>query len=281
MIESVMHKMEAESKRLAEENSYLGEDGLLYCSTCHEPRQARMDLPFFGNNKVVGVVCKCVVARKKAEQEAQKEIQIENNRSVCFEYERKNKTATFAVHDNSNPRIMQACKDYVNDFSEIKLKKIGGVLLYGNFGTGKSFLAANIANAVIDQGFTALMINIIDLIGRVKDFDTSDSAIDEIATVNLLIIDDIGAERSTEFSLEQVYRIINTRYQSELPTVFTTNLSLDEIENPKETQYKRIYDRIDEMTPIKLKMVGESKRKAERNSKRQQAIDVMYGDKNV
>ena len=61
---------------------------------------------------------------------------------------------------------------------------------------------------------------------------------------NLLIIDDLGIERDTEYALEQVYNIIDTRYKSGKPLIITTNLTLEKLKNPIDVAHKRIYDRV-------------------------------------
>ena len=63
----------------------------------------------------------------------------------------------------------------------------------------------------------------------------------------LLIIDDFGMERGTEYGLEQVYNVIDSRYRSGKPLIVTTNLSLDELQHPQDTPHARIYDRLLEM----------------------------------
>ena len=63
----------------------------------------------------------------------------------------------------------------------------------------------------------------------------------------LLIIDDFGMERGTEYGLEQVYNVIDSRYRSGKPLIVTTNLILDELQHPQDTPHARIYDRLLEM----------------------------------
>ena len=75
-----------------------------------------------------------------------------------------------------------------------------------------------------------------------------------IETINqksLLIIDDLGIERNTDYATEQVYNVIDTRYRSGRPMIITTNIILDDLKNPKDLAHKRIYDRIlERCTPI-------------------------------
>ncbi len=67
----------------------------------------------------------------------------------------------------------------------------------------------------------------------------------------LLVIDDFGMERGTEYALEQIYNIIDSRYRSRKPLIVTTNLTLTELKNPQDTAHARIYDRLLELcTPI-------------------------------
>ena len=84
--------------------------------------------------------------------------------------------------------------------------------------------------------------------------------IDRLNKHNLLIIDDLGMERNTEYALEQVYNIIDSRYRTKKPLIVTTNLSITEIKGANDTAHKRIYDRILEMC-IPIKFNGESIRR--------------------
>ena len=76
----------------------------------------------------------------------------------------------------------------------------------------------------------------------------------------MLILDDFGMERGTEYGLEQIYAVIDGRYRSGKPLIATTNLTLHELKNPQDTAHARIYDRLLEMcVPVQFK--GESFRK--------------------
>ena len=85
----------------------------------------------------------------------------------------------------------------------------------------------------------------------------------------LLILDDFGMERGTEYGLEQVYNVIDSRYRSQKPLIVTTNLTLEELQNPEDTAHARIYDRLIEMcTPVRI--TGENFRKARAREKMEQ-----------
>lgn len=83
---------------------------------------------------------------------------------------------------------------------------------------------------------------------------------DKLCRYPLLIIDDFGMERGTEYALEQIYSIVDSRYRSQKPLIVTTNLTLDEIRHPQDTAHARIYDRLLEMC-VPISCIGVSLRK--------------------
>ncbi len=93
--------------------------------------------------------------------------------------------------------------------------------------------------------------------------------ITRLCSFPLLILDDFGMERGTEYGLEQVYNVIDSRYRSGKPLIVTTNLTLEELQNPEDTAHARIYDHLTEMcTPVRI--TGENFRKAKAREKMEQ-----------
>ena len=77
--------------------------------------------------------------------------------------------------------------------------------------------------------------------------------IDSFKRYPLMIIDDLGVERNSEFAREQVFSVIDSRYRSELPMIVTTNLTLEELQHPEDLSRSRIYDRIlERCLPIRV-----------------------------
>lgn len=113
-------------------------------------------------------------------------------------------------------------------------------------GTGKSFIAGCIANALLDKGVPVLMTNFARLLNKLTDMYSGDrnAYIDSFKRYPLLIIDDLGMERNSEFVREQVFSVIDSRYRSQLPMIVTTNLSLEELKDPTDLPRTRIYDRV-------------------------------------
>ena len=105
--------------------------------------------------------------------------------------------------------------------------------------------------------------------GQVKSsriYKDKNEYITRLCSFPLLILDDFGMERGTEYGLEQVYNVVDSRYRSGKPLIVTTNLTLEELQNPEDTAHARIYDRLTEMCcPVCI--TGENFRKAKAQAK--------------
>ena len=152
---------------------------------------------------------------------------------------------TFENDNGRNPLISKA-KTYADKWSDMLLKNIG-LLLWGEVGTGKTYFAACIANALVENCVSVKMTNFSTILNDLFYANDKNQYVDRLNNHSLLIIDDLGIERDTEYALEQVYNIIDARYKSNKPLIVTTNLTITEIKNPIDTTHKRIYDRVLEM----------------------------------
>lgn len=259
-----------------EPGDYYGEDGFLYCGKCHTRKQHEITLPADGDGterKVrVGIACKCQAAVLEAEERERERKDFEQ-RMEALRRDGITDPAylryTFAQDDRRNPDVTDVCLRYVQNWKEMKAENIG-ILFYGDVGTGKSFLACAIANALLGRLVSVSVTNFPRLLNAIQGtFDEErQRRIDGLQRYSLLVIDDLGVERDTAFSVEQVYNVIDTRARSGKPVIITTNLSMKDLQNPPSLAYKRIYDRVLEMCPIRLKMVGESRRAGNANERR-------------
>ena len=150
-----------------------------------------------------------------------------------------------AANDNGENPVMAKAHAYVDHWPQAFKRNIG-LLLFGDVGTGKSFLAGCIANALLDRDIPVLMTNFPTILARLcGTFGEGRTAfLDSPGDYDLLIIDDLGAERNTEYALEQMFSIIDSRYRCNKPLIVTTNLKLDELKRPPDLAHARIYDRI-------------------------------------
>lgn len=253
-------KAEEQSKEHPED--YIGEDGLKRCGVCHGKKQHRGIC--LGREITVTCICECRVKELEAEErqreEAKRQRVISSNKRTGFP-ESDMQYWTFDNDDGAHPGIMRAMKIYVDNFPELS-RQGKGLLLYGDVGTGKTFAAACVANALIDAGYSCLMTNFSRVLNTLWGTEKKQDYIDKLNSFRLLILDDLGAERRSEYSQEQVFNIIDARYRAKLPLIITTNLDMDEIKNPKDTANARIYDRVLEMChPIQLTGVNRRRKK--------------------
>ena len=146
-----------------------------------------------------------------------------------------------------NRKAFETAKRYADNFQAMLPRKspdgiveppkieCNGLLITGNYGTGKTHLAAAISNQLIREGIPVICMTMIDLLAKIKQtFDRSDDATEaEIMKiyeeVPLLVIDDIGSEQPTEWGSTKIFSIINARYEAYMPVIVTTNYAGDEL----------------------------------------------------
>lgn len=229
----------------ANEGDYIGEDGLLYCGNCHTKKQTEVNI--FGTVRRPMCLCKCMAEKRDAEEAAMKREEFERRtkeyRKTGFP-ESDMQNWTFENDDMANERITKAMRNYVDNFAELK-KHGKGLLLYGSIGKGKTYAACEVANALIDKGYPVLVTNFARLTNTIQGkFEGKQEYIDSLNQFQLLVIDDLGAERKSEYMQEIVYNIIDSRYRAGLPFIITTNMTIEEIKTPTDIGNARIYDRI-------------------------------------
>lgn len=162
---------------------------------------------------------------------------------------------TFEADDRQDPKISDALLRYTEKWEDMYEQNMG-ILFHGNVGTGKTFYSTCIANKLIDKNISVLMTNIPALISSMnKNFESEKTELlNRVSKVPLLILDDLGIERDTGYSYEKLQEIIDTRYRSGKPLIVSTNLNLQQLSNPEDTRYKRVYDRVLSMCyPIEIK----------------------------
>lgn len=155
-------------------------------------------------------------------------------------------TRTFAasVQTPENRAALRACKQYADTFRD-KLPRYNpapgrnGLYITGPVGTGKTHLAAAIANQLIQEGTAVICMTMLDLLERIKrtyeqrreygEDDSESDILNAYKTVPLLVIDDMGKEPATDWAVSKIYSIINARYEAFMPTIVTTNYTDTEL----------------------------------------------------
>ena len=253
-------------------------DGLLYCGQCGTPKQCRKNI--LGREIVVSCLCKCATQNRDAE-EAERRKEEEADRIMRLRTAgiaaQAFRNARFDQDDGQNAAPMSTVRRSAARWAACGQTNIG-LMLYGGVGTGISFAAACLANDLIGRKIPVCMTNlsgILNALGGIQ-LEEKSAFIDDLAKYPLLILDDFGMERQTEYALEQVFNVVDTRYRSGKPLIITTNLSLSEMKNPKSRDLARIYDRVLEMcAPVNF---GNNGRRSEiASEKMQQAAQILRG----
>ena len=232
-------------------------DGLLHCKTCHGLRQTVIPAPGGTGFLRPRCLCPCQSAaekQRKAAEEKRERLERIQRRKAHGLQDRRLYDCTFANDNGKTPGLTAKAKRYVEHWEDAARKNIG-LLLFGDVGTGKSFFAGCIANALLEQGVPVLMTNFSRILNALSGLysEEKNQYIDSLNQYSLLIIDDLGIERSTEFALEQVFNVIDSRYRSKLPLIVTTNMTLEELKNPQDLTRSRIYDRVlERCVPLRI-----------------------------
>ncbi len=225
------------------------QDGHAYCRKCNERKDGKV-MEVFGRVMVFRQKCSCDIEKEQKEKEWNHKMEIMGLKKECFpsmtQWEQ-----TFDNYIGNETKAYTIAKNYAKDFEVMKKDNVG-LIFIGTVGSGKTFLASAIANELIEtKQIRVKLRNFAQIINDLQkggfDLDRNEY-IRNLVSVPLLILDDLGIERDTTYAKEQVYQIVNSRYLEHKPTIFTTNLSLENITNSSESiEYQRIYSRILEM----------------------------------
>ncbi len=240
-------------------------DGLKYCGMCHTPKEAfyPADLQTQGFTKHP-VMCKCSAKRREREEAEHREYERMSYMTMLRSEAFRDMPAAgwrFEAAAVTTPQLEKA-RGYAQNWDEFKKAGIG-LLLFGNVGTGKSYAAGCIANALIDKEVSVLMVGVSDVVNRMQgNFGADrDSYMTSLMRPELLILDDLGAERNTSFGKERVFDVINRRRLTGKPMIITTNIPIVTMQKAVSLDERRIYDRILEVC-VPIMFDGDSFRKS-------------------
>ena len=235
-----------------------------FCPVCNQARTRSM--LFLGKWNTYRVLCDCEAAerdRMQAEKAAEARArEIEKNRDVGFNDKRLH-GFTFENDNGKMPAITELCRAYAENFMQDEGAE-KGLLLCGTVGNGKTYMAAAIMNYLLDRGRRCLMTNMGRIINYMWTESDKNAYLDSLSSYELLIIDDFGAERDSEYNADIVFQVIDARYRSGLPLIITTNLTMEELKRPKDISKHRIYSRLMEMCAM-IEVKGADKRIEKQN----------------
>lgn len=218
-----------------------------------------MELDFGVVKKVVYPICKC-------EQEEYKRIQMEDQKKErirrlenLFKQSRMGERFKRCNFDNfivrpGTEKAYKMAKDYVENFGIYK-REGKGLLLSSIPGTGKTHLCGAITNELLKNLTSVIFVVVPELLQHIrntygKGTETEAQIMYGLSECDLLILDDIGAEKKSDWTMEKLFTVIDSRYRNNQPIIFTTNCDSDDLE---ERIGERTFSRIMEIcNPVKL-----------------------------
>ena len=230
--------------RQLKDDEYI-ENYIIFCKKCKTARQLKLS-----DNITVNILCDCKSIENEKEQndleKARKLEQLQERRKTAISIP-SYWNYTFENDDGKTPEVTNKCRKYVENFLQFK-EKGQGLLLWGGVGTGKTYYAMCIANALIDIGVNVKHTSLATIIKQGQDFEKAERHYWNLMQKRLIIIDDLGTERTTAFAQEQIYKHIDGWNTLNIPLIITTNYTLKEIEtasaDTQDLSYARIYSRI-------------------------------------
>lgn len=197
--------------------------------------------------------------KRIAFEQKQKAAHIERLRRQCFAYPIMYKYI-FAADDNRNPELSEMAKEYVYYFDSTMKPEGIGALMYGGVGTGKTFMACCIANALVERGKRCKFTSFAETVTELEDFSKKQTVLKSLTEYDMVVIDDLGTERRSSYMAEQVFAIIDALYKSNTPMIVTTNLTITDMSDKTDITRHRVYDRIKERCAVLMEFKGKSRR---------------------
>lgn len=255
------------------------------CPQCGEPLEAIMteqsrkvcDAFHIFTDIAIGEVypltCRCESDRREEERrKAETDCRIDTLRKRGIA-DARTLDMRFENDKGYNPTVCEKARRYVDNFERMRADNIG-ILFTGGVGTGKTFYAGCIANALIDRGVLAVFTSLSRIIRT--PFDEYDAVLRMIERAELVVFDDLGAERDTSFAWERAFDAVDARIKAKKPIVVTTNFTPDEMARAEDVRERRIFDRILGSCII-IPVTGQSIRMVEQKRKMDAARELLGG----
>ena len=210
------------------------------CLICGGLGYVRRDLPVDDPNFGLLEICECqkLEVQKSSLQRLYHLSNLNAFRQMTFETFNSDGRGSGQDGNKTLEVAFNTAKNYAHHLN-------GWLLLMGSYGTGKTHLAAAIANEVVSLGIETLFLTVPDLLDWLRysyssTETTYEERFEEIRNIRFLVLDDLGTQNTTAWAREKLFQIINHRYTHRLPTVLTTNLALSQID---ERVSSRLQDR--------------------------------------
>ena len=224
---------------------------------CKNVNQGYVTRAVVENNKLYFVYDECSCT---------KDVHVKNNVEL-FSVSKNLKDANMKciyTDDKKRKKIIEAIKEFYDNYG----KKQKAIYLYGTFGSGKTYILSALLNKLAEKNIKSIIIHVPELMRSIKESFNDLSYKDKmeaLMNVEILLLDDIGAEYLTEWSRDEILEpILNYRMENNLATFFTSNYSIDELEKHfslggNSLRARRILDRIKTLAK-EVDLISESRR---------------------
>ena len=238
-------------------NEYTDGEGLIHCSVCGKAKQVKT---IFGIHRAM---CECELRQAREEEQRLKEagyrLKVKRLREYCFDTNPSLSDKTFENSEINNASL-KLCYNYCTQFKSNKNDALS-LILCGDVGCGKTYLACCILNKIIDDYTSSVrFITEYDFLNGYMQSNNKDSYIREYASCSLLVLDDFGTKCFNKSKpngyLTYINDLIDARYKKGYPIIITTNLGRDFfLQKHSSIEVSRIISRLNEMagTPIEIK----------------------------
>jgi DNA replication protein DnaC len=200
------------------------------CPICHGVGYLRMDVPV--DHPLFGKAQPCECRHKEVQQKRIAQLRQASN----LQHLQRMTFDSFVTNRAGASEIAASLQEAYLDAFTYATNPTRWVIFTGAYGSGKTHLAAAIANYRINQGQPVMFVVVPDLLDYLRAAYAPNSPVsyderfDQVRNVELLILDDLGTQNATPWAAEKLYQLLNYRYNAELPTVITTNQSLDDLD---------------------------------------------------
>lgn len=251
---------------------YWGNDGLLYCGKCNTPRSFLAD-ESCGElaGRIIPTPCKCEREAEAVEKEAERTKRVEELRKSCLPLAEM-QAARFEGADES--KAVNIARRYEDAWEKVRAENIG-LLFCGNTGSGKSYAALCICNALIDREIPARYITVPEAVSAMREGGEARQKLEKhVKGAPLLVLDDFGAEGSSDYAQSLVCQLVDLRARSGKPLIVTTNYPLSMFQGGADELHARAADRIVGMC-VPVSVVGESRRQRQSAGKIKLAREIL------
>lgn len=249
-------------------------DGLVWCGECNTPRQIRRTFPEFGVREyILPVACGCQLRQMEARKEKRRAESREECRIRAFP---NAKHREMTIERSSVP--LGIAERYAANWERAFRENIG-LYLHGTVGSGKTYMAAAIANRLIDRGEHLVYMNNMAVLTAMLSDNYGGGraeALEIIKYSRLLVVDDFGVVRDTDFTAQFAYELFELRGGAAMPLIVTSNVTIEEMKGQSDRRLERVFSRLSSLHPIAV--AGADRRKLETNRRYHDVKRMLEGD---